>query len=91
MKAIAELIIALLELLESEARAARDQLRRLGLGLGLLAGAGIIGLAGLALALGALYLYLAETFDPASSVLLTGIACLLVAGALLWAASRATK
>ena len=88
MRGLAELIIALLELLEAEARALRSGLFRLGLSLALLGTAGILMLAGVGLIVRALYLYLAISLSPPTATLITGVVTLLVSGGLVWSARR---
>ena len=64
MRALAELLIAFLELLEAEARALRSGTFRLGLSLALLGTAGVLLTVGVALIMWALYLYLAMALGP---------------------------
>ena len=91
MRALAELIIAFLELLEAEARALRSGSFRLGLSLALLGTAGTLALGGVALILRALYLYLAIILSPPTATLITGMVTLLVAGGLVWSARRLSR
>jgi hypothetical protein len=88
LKALAELIIAFLELLEAEARALRSGSFRLAMSVGLLATAGLLGLGGIGLVLWALYLYLAMFMSPSAATLLTGVVTLLASGGLVWSARR---
>ena len=91
MRGLAELIIALLELLEAEARALRSGSFRLGLSLALLGTAGILMLVGVWLILRALYLYLAIFLSPPTATLITGVVTLLVSGGLVWSARRLNR
>lgn len=91
MRGLAELIIALLELLEAEARALRSGSFRLGLSLALLGTAGILMLVGVWLILRALYLYLAIFLSPPTATLITGVVTLLVSGGLGWSARRLSR
>jgi hypothetical protein len=91
LRALAELLIALLELLEAEARALRSGAFRLGLSLALLVTAGILTLSAVALILRALYLYLAIILSPPTATLITGAVTLLVAGGLVWIARRLSR
>jgi hypothetical protein len=91
LRGLAELIIALLELLEAEARAFRNGLFRLILSLALLGTAGTLTLGGLGLILWAVYLYLAILLSPPTATLLTGIVTLLVSGGLVWSARRLNR
>jgi hypothetical protein len=91
LRALAELIIAFLELLEAEARALRSGSFRLGLSLALLGTAGTLALGGVALILWALYLYLAIILSPPTATLITGMVTLLVAGGLVWSARRLSR
>jgi len=91
LRALAELLIAFLELLEAEARALPSGAFRLGLRLALLGTAGTLALAGVALIMWALYLYLAIILSPPTATLITGMVTLLVAGALVWSARRLSR
>ena len=91
MRGLTELIIALLELLEAEARALRAGSFRLGLSLALLGTAGILMLVGVGLILRALYLYLAIFLSPPTATLITGVVTLLVSGGLVWSARRLSR
>ena len=91
MRGLAELIIALLELLEAEARALRSGSFRLGLSLALLGTAGILMLVGVWLILRALYLYLAIFLSPPKATLITGVVTLLVSGGLVWSVRRLSR
>jgi len=91
LRALAELLIAFLELLEAEARALRSGAFRLGLSLALLGTAGTLALASVALIMWALYLYLAIILSPPTATLITGMVTLLVAGVLVWSARRLSR
>jgi hypothetical protein len=91
LRALAELLIALLELLEAEARALRSGAFRLGLSLALLVTAGILTLSAVALILRALYLYLVIILSPPTATLITGVVTLPVAGGLVWTARRLSR
>jgi hypothetical protein len=91
LRALAELIIALLELLEAEARAFRAGSFRLGLSLALLAAAGTLALVGVGLILWAFYLYLAIFLIPSTAALITGVVTLLTSGGLVWSARRLSR
>ena len=91
MRGLTELIIALLDLLEAEARALRSGSFRLGLSLALLGTAGILMLVGVWLILRALYLYLAIFLSPPTATLITGVVTLLVSGGLVWSARRLSR
>jgi hypothetical protein len=91
LRGLAELIIALLELLEAEARALRSGSFRLGLSLALLGTAGTLMLVGVGLILRALYLYLAIVLSPPTTTLITGIVTLLISGGLVWSATRLSR
>jgi hypothetical protein len=88
LKVLADLIIALLELLEAEVRALRSGSFRLGLSLVLLGTAGILLVVGIGLILWAFYLYVAILLSPSTATLITGVVTLLVSGGLLWSARR---
>jgi hypothetical protein len=91
LKVLAELIIALLELLEAEARALRSGSFRLGLSLVLLGTAGILMVVGMGLILWAVYFYLAILLSSPTATLITGMVTLLVAGGLVWSARRLSR
>ena len=91
MRALAELLIAFLELLEAEARALRSGTFRLGLSLALLGTAGTLAVAGVSLIMWALYLYLVIILSPPTATLITGMVTLLVAGVLVWSARRLSR
>jgi predicted tellurium resistance membrane protein TerC len=91
LRGLAELIIALLELLEAEARALRSGSFRLGLSLVLLGTAGILMFVGVGLILRGLYLYLAIFLSPPTATLITGVVTLLVSGGLVWSARRLSR
>jgi hypothetical protein len=91
LRGLAELIIALLELLEAEARALRSGALRFALSLALLGTAGTLILVGVGLLLRALYLYLAISLSAPTATLITGVATLLVSGGLVWSARRLNR
>jgi Putative Actinobacterial Holin-X, holin superfamily III len=91
LRGLAELIIALLELLEAEARALRSGALRVGLSLAFLGAAGILMLCGVGLILRALYLYLDIVLSPPTATLITGVVTLLVSGGLVWCARRLSR
>jgi len=91
VRALADLLIAFLELLEAEARALRSGTFRLGLSLALLGTAGMLAVVGVALIVRALYLYLAIVLSPPTTTLITGIVTLVVAGGLVWSARRLSR
>jgi hypothetical protein len=91
LRGLAELIIALLELLEAEARALRSGSFRLGLSLALLGTAGTLTLVGLGLLLWALYLYLVIFLSQPTASLITGVVTLLLSGGLVWSARRLSR
>lgn len=91
MKALVELIIALLELLEAEARALRSGAFRLGLCAVLLGAAGVLIVGGVGLILRALFLYLVILLGQATANLLIGLVTLLMAGGLVWSARQLSR
>jgi len=91
LRALAELLIAFLELLEAEARGLRSGTFRLGLSLALLGTAGTLAVAGVSLIMWALYLYLVIILSPPTATLITGMVTLLVAGVLVWSARRLSR
>jgi hypothetical protein len=91
LRGLAELIIALLELLEAEARALRAGAFRLGLSVALLGAAGVLFVGGVGFILRGLYLYLAIWLGQATATLLIGWVTLFVAGGLIWSARRLSR
>ena len=88
MNALAELAIALVELLEAEGRDLRRSLIRTGAGLGLIVTSVILGLTGFGLCLWSAYLYLGTLLEPPQAALATGGLTLGLSAILLWIASR---
>jgi hypothetical protein len=91
LKALVELIIAVLELLEAEARALRSGAFRLGLCTVLLGAAGVLIVGGVGLILRALFLYLVILLGQATANLLIGLVTLLMAGGLVWSARQLSR
>jgi hypothetical protein len=91
LRALAELLIAFLELLEAEARALRSGTFRLGLSLALLGTAGTLAVVGVSLIMRALYLYLVMVLSPPTTTLITGLVTLVAAGGLVWSARRFSR
>jgi hypothetical protein len=91
MKALAEIAILFIELLEAEARAFRKGIIRLGIGIVLLAVAGGLLLGAIGLIVWAFYLTLVGVMPPAAAALLSGLIVLIFAGGLLWGARRAVS
>lgn len=95
MKAIAEFVVRVADLLEAEgrsarvaireeARRARDAARGLMLGAVCIVAAGVFLVAGLSLLLNALYLVVVPGLGAAGALALTGAVALVVTGALVW-------
>lgn len=87
---LADFVIAIAELAEAEGRSLRRAAARLGQGMGMLAVATFLAVAGACLVLWGIYQYIETTFTPASSALLTGLFALLLAGGLAWIVHRIT-
>jgi predicted tellurium resistance membrane protein TerC len=85
---VAELIVALMDLLEAEARELRNRVLRLGMGLALIVAAGGVFLIALAVLLWAFYWYLLLVMRPGEALLLTGTVALALTGVLFWLASK---
>jgi hypothetical protein len=88
LSALADLSIALVELLEAEGRALERGLVRVTASSGLAISAAVLGLAGLGLCLWGVYLYLATVLAAPLAALATGLLTLTVSGGLLWTALR---
>ena len=91
MKALVELLIAVLELFEAEARALRTGAFRLGLCMALLGVAGLLTAGGVGLILRALYLYLVIVLGQATATLVIGLVTLFLAGGSIWSARRLSR
>jgi hypothetical protein len=91
LSAVADLVIALVELLEAEGRALRRALLGAGIGLGLVCAATVVGLSGLGLCLWSAYLYLGTLLNPPLAALATGALTLCLCGGLLWLALRLNR
>ena len=88
MSALADLLIALVELFEAEGRTLRRALLGTGVSLGLILAASILVLSGLGLCLWSAYLYLGTLLEPPLAALATGALTLGLSGGLLWIALR---
>ena len=88
MSALAELTLALAELLEAEGRALQRGVVRAAIAIGVVAATAVLGLAGLGLCLWGVYLYLATMLTPPLAAFATGALTLVVSGGLLWTALR---
>lgn len=91
MKALAELLVSFLELLEEEGRTLRDRTVRLFLGVVLFFVAGALVIGGLALVVAGVLLLLAPLIGKAASCLTIGGACLFAALLLFSRGSRITR
>jgi len=91
LRALVELIIALVEFLEAEARALRAGTFRLGLSVVLLGVAGLLVVSGVGLMLRGLFLYVAIWLGEAPATLLVGLVTLCVAGGFIWSARRLSR
>ena len=88
MNSLAELLIALCELIEAEGRALRHSLMRTGASLALLLVSAVLGLVGLGFCLWGAYLYLGTKLDAPLATLATGSLTLLLSAGVLWIALR---
>jgi hypothetical protein len=91
LRALVDTVLAFLDVLEAEGRAAKRGAIRLTIAAGLVAIALLVALFGLCLLLRALYLSLAITMTPAVAALLAGLIALLLSGGLLWIATRVNR
>lgn len=91
LERFAELIIAVVELLEAEARVLRRQTARLAGAAALIALTAALGLSGTVLCLWGLYQHLSQAAGPANGALLTGLVTFAIAGAGLWFAVRLSR
>jgi divalent metal cation (Fe/Co/Zn/Cd) transporter len=88
MTSLATLIVSCCDLIEAEGRSMRLSALRLGVALMLLALAGSMGLAGLGIAVWALYAWLATALNPPAAAAITALFILIITGALMWCARR---
>lgn len=88
---MAELIVALIDLLEAEAREFRTRLLRMGMGLALIVVAGGVLLIALAVLLWAFYWYLLLVVHQGEALLLTGVVALALTGVLGWLAAKVIR
>lgn len=83
MKALAELLVRFLELIEEEGRTLRDRIVRLSLGVALFFIAGALAISGLLLIVDGALLFLTPLIGNVGAHLALGTACLLTAGLVL--------
>lgn len=88
---MADVVIALVDLIEAEGVVLRRATARLGYGLALTLLAALALGVGAGLCLWAIYLYLLSALDPATARLLTGLLTLLIGGGLVWVARRLSR
>lgn len=88
MKAISELFIAAVELLEAEGRYLRQQATRLGVAFTLFLVAGLLGAVGVLMLAGALFSWLQKTLSLEAALIIVGVLILAGAGALIWKAGK---
>jgi len=88
---MADLIIAIADLVEAEGAALRRAAARLGTGLALIVLAAGLVAVGTGLCLWAAYQYLAAAVGVPLAPLLIGLVALMVSGLFLWAARRLTR
>lgn len=91
LKRISEFIIALTDLLEAEGRSLRLWVVRLGWGIVLMAGAGILGLTSFGFLLWGIFQYLEWATGPAAAALLMAFIALALAGLLAWLTKWLTR
>lgn len=88
---LAELVIALLGLLEAEAREFRRGVVRLAAGLLLVGLSGVLVLGGLVLLMWSFYLFIGRFLEPPGTALVSGVVVFLLAGVVLWLARRLSR
>lgn len=91
MKALADLIIAAVELIETEARQLRLWSYRLGAGLALLFAAAALGVGGVLLLAAAVFVAMQQVMGTATTLLVLGLVLSAVAGAIGWTVHRNLK
>ena len=91
LRALADLLIAVFDLVEAEGRAFRASVARLKTGLALSAVAILLLLAGTGLIIWGLYQALAAPLGPAGGALVTGTIASLLGACLFWAARQAIR
>jgi hypothetical protein len=85
---LAELVIGVVELLEAEGARVRQRVTGLAASIGLALGAGLLMLVGAGWLAWAGFTALAAALAPAAAAALIGVACLVVAGGVLWNVTR---
>lgn len=85
------MLIATVNLMETEGRTLRRAVLHMGLQLLVLAGAGMLALAGLGFFLWAAYLGLAVALGPANAAVLLGSLVFILAGLLIWLTLRFSR
>lgn len=91
MKALAELVIAALELVEAEARDLKHGAFRLALAVSLLAVATLLAAGGVTLIAIGVFVFLQNRTSTVTAAIICGLALLAGAGAIAWQAQRMTK
>lgn len=85
---LAELVIGVVELLEAESARLRQRVAGLAASVGLALGAGLLLLVGAIWLAWAGFTALASAIAPAAAAALIGLACMIVAGGVLWNVTR---
>jgi hypothetical protein len=88
---VSDFLIALVELLEAEGRAAKRHVLRAGAGLGLLFAAIVLFLAGMGFLVAAAYVTLAGALSPSVALVICGAVVLVLGGATTWIARRVAR
>ena len=91
MEALANLLVATVDLFEAEGRTLRRQLMRLALAVSLIAIASLLVLFGFGFLLYGLFQFLAEQLSAPLAAVLFGFVALGLAGAFTWTARRITR
>lgn len=88
MRTLTELIVRVADLAEAEGRTLRAATARLALGIGFMAIAVGVIIAGLVLVLGAVYIITADRAGPAAGAAVAGVLALAAGGLLAWLGHR---
>lgn len=88
---MSDFLIALVELLEAEGRAAKRHALRTGTGLGLLLAAIVLFLAGTGFLVAAAYVALSGALPPSVALVICGALVLILGGATTWIARRVAR
>ena len=91
MKALTELFISAVELVEAEGRDLRRWALRVGVSLSLVLAAVLLGTLGVLALLGAVFVAVKDSIGPAWALVITGVAILICSGVAWWQGHKLIK